>query len=587
MGYHRPAMRSVYGGRTLGVLVCMISALGCSDPAPTLQDAARDAATSTATDSGVVDGGLREPPSAFDGPDDACPGADHCRGEGDGRLYAGFAREDINPTIVEREWTDTSRDNAWQEGEPFVDRNGNGVFDATWIAGFGVGRPAVGSNDDLDVRAMALRYNDTLVAVAAIDCVGFFIDEIDRVLRDPQLDGLGLDKVLISATHNHEGVDTIGLWGRGLLQSGLNAEYQARVRTQTARAIRRAVMALRPARMRVAQRLTVDPMTGDTRAYVNDVRDPVLYDPTVTVVQFVDDASPTQTLGSWVNWSSHPEYAGSRNNLLSADYIHWLRETLEQGVPEDSLPGIGGVTVFVNGALGGQIGPGGVRPRGDDGMPITEAGLPKARAAGRAVGRIALEAITRDGVEASDTAITYRTAPLWARAENTTYALGYTNRVFDRTLHYWDPTRTVRPGNQPWVRSRVTYLQVGPVATITAPGELHPELWVGYDPRFSWGQPTLTETVNRVDLSQAPPPPYLRDVMLQNPGVRYAFVSGLTEDFLGYIVARINYVLNPALPYLLEADGDHYEETNSLGPDVERFLHGPMVALARGTRPMP
>jgi len=575
--------------RALRAFALTATLAGCADAPSPGTDAATDAGPGDApmapTDVGVADTGLREPPSAFDGPDDYCPGAAHCRGEGDGRLYAGFAREDINPNIVEREWTDTNSDNIWQDTEAFVDLNGNGVFDATWIAGFGVGRVATGSSDDLDVRVMAVRHNDTLVAVASIDCVGFFIDEIDRILRDPQLEGLNVDKVLISSTHTHEGVDTVGLWGRGFLQSGLNPEYQARVRTQTARAIRRAVMALRPARMLVAQALTVDPMTGDTRDYVNDTRDPKIYDPTITVVRFVDDAAPTQTLGSWVNWAAHPEYAGSRNNLLSSDYVHWLRETLEQGVPEDSLPGIGGITVYVNGAIGGQIGPGNVRPRGDDGMPIPQAGLPKARAAGRAVGRIALEAITRNGVEASETAVSYRTAPLWARAENTTYALGFLNRVFDRSLHFWDPTRTVRPGNQPWVRSRVTYLQVGPVATISAPGELHPELWVGYDPRYSWGQPTTTGDVNQVDLSQAPAPPYLRDLMLQNPGVRYAFVSGLTEDFLGYIVARINYVLHPAVPYLLEADGDHYEETNSIGPDVERFLHGPMMSLARWRPP--
>ena len=109
MGYAQRMMRSANGVCTLAVLVCWLSALGCSDPAPAVQDAASD---SGPVDAGVVDGGLREPPSAFDGPDDACPGADHCRGEGDGRLYAGFAREDINPTIVEREWTDTNRDNA-------------------------------------------------------------------------------------------------------------------------------------------------------------------------------------------------------------------------------------------------------------------------------------------------------------------------------------------------------------------------------------------------------------------------------------------------------------------------------------------
>ena len=92
---------------------------------------------------------------------------------------------------------------------------------------------------------------------------------------------------------------------------------------------------------------------------------------------------------------------------------------------------------------------------------------------------------------------------------------------------------------------------------------------------------------NAPDLATAPRPPYLRDLMLMNPGVRYAFVGGLGEDFLGYIVPSYNYVLHPALPYLAEASGDHYEETNSIGPGCEQYLHRPMMELARWRPPAP
>jgi hypothetical protein len=134
----------------------------------------------------------------------------------------------------------------------------------------------------------------------------------------------------------------------------------------------------------------------------------------------------------------------------------------------------------------------------------------------------------------------------------------------------------------------VTYLQVGPVGTVTAPGELHPDLWVGTrDARWSWGQPTLTPMQpNSPDLSAAPVPPYLRDLVLMNPGVRYAFVSGLTEDFLGYIVPTYNYLLDPVTPYLNEPAGDHYEETNSIGPGAQRYLYAPMESIVRW-RPSP
>jgi hypothetical protein len=116
---------------------------------------------------------------------------------------------------------------------------------------------------------------------------------------------------------------------------------------------------------------------------------------------------------------------------------------------------------------------------------------------------------------------------------------------------------------------------------VTAPGELHPELWVGgYDGSWSWGWPIMDTTKpNSPDLSTAPKGPYLRDLVLANPGVRYPVLAGLAEDYVGYIVPAYNYVLDPNNPYLSEAAGDHYEETYSLGPDVEAQAVHPILDL--------
>lgn len=563
--------------------VALASVSACSDDAPAPADATVDRTDAAAADlPPPFDAGPE--PTPYTGPDDWCPGRDHCRNEGDNRLRVGVATENITPEITET-YTDANNNRRWDEGEPFVDANRNGVFDGTWIAGFGAGRPATGVHDPLEVRALAFRYNDVTVAWASIDCVGLFINEMDLIRADPELRGADLDKVIVSSTHVHEGVDTVGLWGRNIAVSGLNPAYQTLVRTRTARALRRALEGLTPVRLRIAQTVTVDAM-GSTLDYVNDTRDPVIYDPTVTMLQFVDDAMPTRTVATLVNWAAHPEYTGSENTLLSADYVHWLRDTMENGLPGESLAGLGGTVVFVNGALGGQVGPGGgVHPRAPDGTTVRDSGFRKAELAGTNVARLALQALARDGAETAVTSLAYRTAPLNARVENVGYGIFYNMGVFDRELFAWDRTMPLGQGNYAWVRSRVTYLQIGPVAVITAPGELHPELWVGFDDRWSWGQQRVTETQNPPDFARAPTGPFLRELMLANPGVRYAIVAGLTEDFLGYIVPAYNFVLASGLPYIVEAQGDHYEETNSIGPEAERFLTGPMVDLARWRTP--
>ncbi len=65
---------------------------------------------------------------------------------------------------------------------------------------------------------------------------------------------------------------------------------------------------------------------------------------------------------------------------------------------------------------------------------------------------------------------------------------------------------------------------------------------------------------------------YLKDVMDGAPEHRMVF--GLTLDFLGYIVPRYNFQLDPDAPYFAEAPGNHYEETNSIGPRADPEIVG-------------
>ncbi len=590
------------------MLSLVLSLVRCSVPAArdASADSSADAVTADAADGGpntdqdaepdvpddvptvVADA---PPPVPYSGPDDFCPGNAHCQNNGDGNLFVGVGRQLINPVIIEREWTDVNHDNYYQLGEDFVDTNGNNQFDATWIAGFSAGRPATGQHDDLEARAIAFRYNDVIVAHVVLDIVGLFRDDMERIRRHPMLDGLNIDHVIVSSTHVHEGVDTVGLWGRSSTEPGVDPTYQTLVVNSAASAIRAAVtMAQMPtsrALMRPAQVLTLSAM-GDPRAYVSDTRDPVIFDPTLTLVQFVRESDPRQTIATWVNWAAHPEYTGSRNNLLSADYVHELRRVIEQGDLNAAVAGVGGMTVFVNGALGGQVGPGDAAPLNARGEAVRTAGFEKSESAGHNVAVLGLQALEQarmgvnEGLVMGPTPVSYRSAKIFAKVLNRAYWLGFQFMVVSRELSYFNRRYPPSMNNIPWVESRVTYLQVGPVATITAPGELHPELWVGsMAPQWSFNLPRVTEVDNPPDFARAPPPPYLRDLMLANPGVRYAFVSGLSQDFLGYIVADWNYVLSARSPYLERAAGDHYEETNSVGPDCQEHLHRPMMELAR------
>jgi hypothetical protein len=568
--------------RTLvGVIVVATTLSACSDGGATTVDA------------GLPDARLE----GFTAPDDMCPGAAHCVSAGDGTLSVGASAKVFTPTIAET-WTDENHNSNYDQGEPYLDANGNGKFDAFWL--FGGGRAANGVKSDLEARAVVFRQGDTTVGLVYIDTIGLLLGDIETIRNDPRLATAGVDHVIVGSIHAHDGVDTIGLWGPQALVTGYNPVFNASVNDAAVRALVDAATTTAPATLVVAKSLLLNvpgDATSGTDHWNKDIRDPIIFDPTMTVARFVRTDDPTRTIATVVNWADHPEMSafGADNLLISAHYVHWLRESIERGITRaelprraQDLPGVGGVTVFVQGALGGQIGS--IRDApvpGPDGTPITESGHPKEQALGLNLGERALEILRDQSETVTDLPLSYRTAKFHAQIQNTGFQAAFLiGLLAPHPLVGYDPNQPIGPGNEPWMPMRATYLQIGPLAFITAPGELHPELWVGgYDGSWSWGNPLLdTSKPNLPDFASAPMAPYLRDVVLANPGVRFPMLAGLAQDYCGYIVPAYNYVLNANSPYIDEADGDHYEETYSLSPNVEKHTVYPLLALA-GWRP--
>ena len=50
------------------------------------------------------------------------------------------------------------------------------------------------------------------------------------------------------------------------------------------------------------------------------------------------------------------------------------------------------------------------------------------------------------------------------------------------------------------------------------------------------------------------------------------WIVGLGNDELGYILPEYDFILDDSLPWFNEAEGDHYEETNSLGPQTHAYV---------------
>lgn len=519
-----------------------------------------------------------------------CPGGPNCTGVGDDVLYVGTAREEITTVIddtVEILTGDLNGNGEYDVGETFRDVNGNGRFDGVWMAGFGNGRGATGVHDPQYASVIALRQNDVTMALVSIDCVGYFKGEMD-LIRELVADA-DLDYVVISATHSHESRDTAGLWGLETGETGLNPAFMQRVREQSAAAIRAALADLEPANVQYANFRTRD-MEGGVARYHGDIRDPIIVDDEVRIMRFLRAGSTTETIATLVNWASHPEYSGDSNTLLSSDFVHALREGVSEGVDfaDDSrdLPGIGGQTTFFQGPLGSQIGPNQLDSRRWGQAADPDAGIaadPTARPVldeetieiAQTVGaQIAWGVL--DALEPGGRSVTDETADLafanryfYVSVENDAFVVAFNQGIFDRELFNWDPERVVTNRNRPQVLSEVAVLDIGRARFLTFPGELDPCLFIGgYDGSFT---PTGVDIIdpsnsNPPDLTAAPAGPYLREIAsTSRTGVEYVYALGLTNDFLGYLIPDFDYKLSESSPYFEEAEGDHYEETNSVG----------------------
>ena len=278
--------------------------------------------------------------------------------KGETPLRAGAAKIDITPDLPES-WTDRDGDAKFsiEAGDTFGDADGDGEFDAVWIAGFDVGRPAVSVHDKLWARACVVESGDVRVGFVSLDLVGLFHSSVLRIreaLSKEQDSGRPLvDYLVVASTHNHEGPDTMGLWGPDEWTSGVDREYVRRVEDAVAKAIQESVRSLETATLQVRSS-----QYGDGVVVHDYKRRPFVIDDTLGVLHF--ERSNGEGIATVVHWSCHPETLGDENLAISSDFPHWLREGVERGVPKGSngsppRDGRGGICLFLNGAIGGMI----------------------------------------------------------------------------------------------------------------------------------------------------------------------------------------------------------------------------------------
>src|SRR5688572_30186394 len=176
-----------------------------------------------------------------------------------------------------------------------------------YIAGYGLDRKATGVHDPLYARAVVLAHQRQRIAIVAVDLVGLQYPAV-KAIRAKLPD---VRYVLVASTHNHEGPDVIGIWGRGPLHRGVDEAYLDRVVEQVADCVRKAAGNL--------VQVTATYGTAEDGSLLADSRLPIVKDGILRVVR-LNQASSAKPAGLIVQWNCHPESLGPKNKLLTADF---------------------------------------------------------------------------------------------------------------------------------------------------------------------------------------------------------------------------------------------------------------------------
>ncbi|RME28348.1 MAG: hypothetical protein D6798_02605 [Deltaproteobacteria bacterium] len=551
-------------------------------------------------DSGVPEGHGDSGSAAEDGPDLVCPGSADCP-DADGALSVGAAKVPITPTCFES-WQDDDGDAEWDDDEAFLDcgcdrlcpgdegyagpddGEGDGVFQAVWMAGFHNRRPARGVHDDLWARAIVFDQGSTRIALVELDLVGFFRPDVLAARAKVDALGLDVDHVIVASTHGHEGPDTMGLWGPSDIQSGVDPDYIDTVTDAVASAVRSAVADLRPVDHMVAGQVDVSTYS-DKGVYnvITDLRDPMVIDEQLGGAAFYD--ADGAVIASLAHFGEHPESIADENLDITSDFPHALRQTMESGSTWEttSRPGLGGTAIFINGAVGGMMTGLRVDVEDPDGNVWDAYTHERTAAMGTLLGEMALDAI-EGGTVTTDPTLTLAVQTIRLPVENYGFQALFLTGIIERELFDYDSSQAIGPDNTPTVETELNLLSVGPIRFATIPGELFPELNIGgYDGSHT-GSPDVPviDPHNEYppDLSAAPAGPYIKERI----GGELAWVIGLGNDELGYIIPAYDFVLDDTNPWFDEAPGDHYEETNSLGSEVADIIDAELDSLLAWTR---
>lgn len=396
-----------------------------------------------------------------------------------------------------------------------------------YVAGYNINNPATGILDTLYAHAIWIDDNTGRggVVFVSLDAVGLLKSDGDIIkesLRD-FMNETGCRSINILCTHDHAGIDTMGIWGP-LPKTGRSAEFMTTVKQAIITAVKAAYEDRRGGKLLLG-RVEVPDMQ-------EDIRTPVVYSNILTRLRFVPNDKSREI--HFVNFASHSESLTSENSLISADFPAYFRERIYEKT--------GAETIYFVGAIGGMIS-----------MRSHAKTMPEKIEGTKELGRqLADYALTiKDEVELKAN-INFIKQEFFVEAENIVLMAAAQLSILHTKKYNSDEAKLGY-----LLKTEISYFETDELKMLLLPGETFPELvYGGY----------LSEEESATGLGpEANPTPLIEIV-----GDPNLLVFNLANDEIGYILPPNDFLLSKDAPYLDRAKDrhgrGHYEETNSVGP---------------------
>ncbi|MCR5484927.1 MAG: hypothetical protein K6F09_04980 [Clostridiales bacterium] len=403
-----------------------------------------------------------------------------------------------------------------------------------YIAGYRVNNPAKGVLDP--PYACALWLNDNSgrggMLFVSIDNVGMLGSDVNalRLYLSDFARTTDCRSINISSTHNHAGIDTLGLWGP-IPVSGRNPSYMKFLFEKVKQA---AISAYK-------DRKNGELYYGSVRVpdIQRDTREPVVYSDVLTRFRFVPSGGGREIY--IINFASHSESLQGSNSFVSADFPGHIRNEIKRKA--------GAETIYFVGAIGGQIS---TRPDGGDETKKQNGDFSEVcENTGKYIASYALSVTDEKKLSPR---INFIRQEFYLDVENPIYLMAKAANIIKA-----DICRRAKSPTGMSLKTEMTYVEIGGVKILFLPGELFPELaYGGY----------LTAESSATGLSPGINP----EPLVKTAEDDRLIVTGLTNDEVGYIIPPNDFFLSEDMPYIENAidrlGRRHYEETNSVGPNA-------------------